>query len=387
MANCRSNFVDEIFGICAEFPMNQLPTSANVIKSILFYKIDSGDQNAPNKQFIQKTVERIKLVWSKTDIQTIESTSIERKVKAIFDKYWKLKYIKHRHCYASDCENFRLEMASLFDISKCKCVDKCVCSYANKIPIKERPFLSDQRNERRMFLGSIDIDATRKSESKERRKQNSKTDSPVPKRKAFQQTNDNDSRALRSSSSTTVLVKTKHIQLTNVARESQRFGISLSGTATVCNALLTDLRIGNAENMFDRSQIQRNVAKFNKQITMTHVQKIQKFVDEATCIGLYFDGKKDKSKTFELNNETQQQHPRVVTEDHYSIVLQPNNVYYSTVVPKSSKAVDIAQSIFDKLKTDDIDVTKIKVGGGDGTNVNTGEHGGEIKLDALHLYF
>lgn len=389
MAKRRSKFVDAIVGICAEFPLNQLPTKVDVIKNILFHKIDDGDIIVANKQLIKKTVERIKIAWSKTDIQTVADTSIERCALKIFDRYLKLKQIKHHKCYESQFNAFQMEMTSLFDISRCKCEDKCVCSYVDKIPKKEKQFLIDQRNERRMFLGSIDVDATCQAESREKRKHNSKNDSPMPKRKTVQQTSDNDSPVQRSRSSTAVSVNTKRIPLTHVSREIQRFGISLSGAATLCNALLIDLGIGDAENMLDRIQIHRNVAKFNKQIATTHTQKIQQFVNESKCVGLYFDGKKDKSKTFELNNETLQRHPRVETEDHYSIVLQPNNLYYATITPKSSKAIDIAQGIFDKLKEDAIDVTKIKIGGGDGTNVNTGEHGGEpTTLCVLNaLYF
>lgn len=252
----------------------------------------------------------------------------------------------------------------------------CVCAYDRKIPSTWKTFLLDQKSERKMFFDSIDIEATRRAERREQT-HNGTSESPAPKRKIVNTTHDDNELSLRSRTVKVSSVVTKYIPLTNVARESQRFGISLSGTATLCNALLKDLNVSNSENLIDRSQIQRNVSKFNKNITDAHTQKIQRFVDESSCIGLFFDGKKDKSKTYELNEETGQQHPRTETEDHYSIVLEPNSMYYATITPNSSKAVDIAHGIFNQLKQDEIDVIKIKFFGCDATNVNTGEHGGK----------
>lgn len=382
MAKSRSQFTDEIFGICAEFSQNQLPTKLDVIKNILFYKIDNGEKFASNKEFIKRTAERVKTVWCKTGIPIVEDTSIERCLTKIYEKYMLLKKKKNYKCYESEVESLKTEMKSLFDICKCKCEKKCDCSYDSKVPKTEVQFLVDQRSERRMFLGTIDPNATRKAEALERRKQNNCTDSPISKRRDTKETVQPSRRPFTPLALSPI--KTKYIPLTNVARECQRFGVSHVASASLLNAFMVDTKRASANNMIDRNQIQRNISKFNNECAKTHLDKIQKYVNESTCIGLFFDGKKDKTNNFELNEETLQKHPRIQTEEHYSIVLQPNNMYYCTVTPNGSKAIDIARAICDKIRTDNINVDKIRFIGGDGTPTNTGEHGGEFQNKCIH---
>lgn len=133
----------------------------------------------------------------------------------------------------------------------------------------------------------------------------------------------------------------------------------------------------NRSDIIDRNQIHRNVSKFKKNIAQTHIAEIRDVIKTSPCIGLYFDGKKDRTKTHELNERTMRKHPRMKIEDHYSLVLQPNNLYYTNITPRGSKALHIAKSIFEKCVTDGIDITKILFIGGDGTNLNTGWKNGE----------
>ena len=50
---------------------------------------------------------------------------------------------------------------TLFDISACKCtnLESCSCCY-RKVPIKERNFLKDHRNDRSLFIGKLDQEET-----------------------------------------------------------------------------------------------------------------------------------------------------------------------------------------------------------------------------------
>lgn len=84
---------------------------------------------------------------------------------------------------------------------------------------------------------------------------------------------------------------------------------------TFFNALLQDLGLANKENIIDRNKIQREISKFNKNVAETHMKDIRETIEMSECIGPYFDGKRDNTKTFELNDETMQNHPRLKTEE------------------------------------------------------------------------
>ena len=53
---------------------------------------------------------------------------------------------------------FLNESNRMFDLSSCKCVNfaNCNCAKEKQVPQIEQSFLSDQRDPRRRFIGSID---------------------------------------------------------------------------------------------------------------------------------------------------------------------------------------------------------------------------------------
>jgi hypothetical protein len=57
------------------------------------------------------------------------------------------------------------EIKNLFDIVTCKCklFENCSCEKSRKVPIKKRPFLSDQRSTRKMMINSVDRNSTLKN--------------------------------------------------------------------------------------------------------------------------------------------------------------------------------------------------------------------------------
>lgn len=119
----RSKFVDQIFGNCKEFALNQLPTKADVIKSILYYRRSVKNQNTSIRPFIKKTIERVKLVWSKTDVKIKHDSSIERLASRVFDKYMTIIHHKNRQSFSKKSNVFRTEMKrSLFDHANVKTI-------------------------------------------------------------------------------------------------------------------------------------------------------------------------------------------------------------------------------------------------------------------------
>ena len=83
---------------------------------------------------------------------------------------------------------------SLFDVCTCKCFipespvvhsKKCTCSceVADRIPVKEISFLQDQRNDRKMYIGVLDMSHTKKEiergKHKRKREVNKEVNNPA----------------------------------------------------------------------------------------------------------------------------------------------------------------------------------------------------------------
>ena len=70
------------------------------------------------------------------------------------------------------CGKFRREAQHISYVAACKCPpnSKCGCYESKKVPTKEVAFLADQRNERKMAIGSADMRFNRKLEKAHIRK-------------------------------------------------------------------------------------------------------------------------------------------------------------------------------------------------------------------------
>lgn len=63
-------------------------------------------------------------------------------------------------------------LKKLFDIASCKCTSRKVCKCITKVPAAEENFLKDQRNDRKMFISSVDkvmTQSIRRSEIRKRK--------------------------------------------------------------------------------------------------------------------------------------------------------------------------------------------------------------------------
>lgn len=83
----------------------------------------------------------------------------------------------------------------------------------------------------------------------------------------------------------------------------------------------------NPNDVVDRNKIVRAINKCNQQSTSNHANAINTFVNGREVFGLFFDGKKDKTNTHVRNENTMRNHLRNETEDHYTLVLQPDSVF------------------------------------------------------------
>lgn len=371
--------IDIVVGVFSDFQQNQLPTADQVLKRFLFF----ANEDKFFKQFHKYTKETavaVQDIWFRTKIPIINTKSIVTKVDRLVKRYQSLKKKKHIKSFELKTKEFWSELESqLFDIAICQCGNNhCKCAYSFKVPMSERDFLADQRSKRQLFLPSIDnnVQAIQNEQTP--------TASPMPKRKKLadvtpsERENRHNNRTQQTQQTQSIV--TNRIQLENTVRESQRYDVSSRATSTILNAFMKDIAVENENNAIDRNKINRQTEKYNLLRENAYKIKITESLNEKPCFGLFFDGKKDKTKTALENVATGHKHLRTQTEEHYTILLQPDNIFYSHVSPSGGTGKVIAQIIFEKLKNDNIDLEKCLFIGCDETAVNTGHKNGAITL-------
>ena len=94
----------------------------------------------------------------------------------------------------------------------------------------------------------------------------------------------------------------------------------------------------------------------------------------ASIYGLFFDGKK---------NNTLQRDYTLEKEERVVVINEPGSSYVTHVIPNGGKAELVFNAFVEGLA--DVDLSGIVAIGADGTNSNTGRHGGIItRLKRYH---
>lgn len=131
----------------------------------------------------------------------------------------------------------------------------------------------------------------------------------------------------------------------NTALVSDRYGLSYRQTAAIASAVLTDVGlISSTDTSFviDKSKIQR----VKTVVRDSHVSPADGFTKN-TLLGLYFDGRKDKTCTQVKGGA--KYYRRIHTEEHISLVQEPGSCYIGHVTPASGTAIDISKCILNFL--------------------------------------
>ena len=162
------------------------------------------------------------------------------------------------------------------------------------------------------------------------------------------------------------------VPLTNLAREADRFGISNRAAAAIATAVLIDLGVvtnTDQSKVIDKNKLKRERMKLRKQLMDNDNQTMN-------VTSIYFDGRKDETMVKDKQGDRWYSH--VTKEEHYVLVSEPGSAYIGHVSTKSSKSIDIADSILSRLKEMELDSSLLVVGC-DSTNGNTGARGGVIQ--------
>ena len=153
-----------IFGASKPLPESQLPTYQDVMKAFLYerpiLKLEGKNEKLPLREAAAEVAQKVEPIWRKAGKPTVLHTQVAQLFVTYHDKKYLslLKSVKSR----GRQENFQSKMSdlvdiarvTLFDISACKCtnLESCSCDKSRKLPMKERNFLKDQRNDRSLII-------------------------------------------------------------------------------------------------------------------------------------------------------------------------------------------------------------------------------------------
>ena len=182
---------------------------------------------------------------------------------------------------------------------------------------------------------------------------------------------------LNTPTSSSIKNSQMRLKLPALAMACDRTGISDRSAATIASAILQDvgiISVDTKKNVIDRMKVRREREK--KRIDLQKVKNKK-------LLGLYFDGRKDK--TMVNHKEGTKYYRQIITEEHISLIQEPESKYIGHATPTNGSALQIKNSIINFLETNNIVTSNIVAIGCDGTVVNTGFRTGVIRQIEEHL--
>ena len=164
------------------------------------------------------------------------------------------------------------------------------------------------------------------------------------------------------------------VDLTNLARESIRSGVSVRAKASLATALLIDLKIVTKEDshlIVDPTKVQRARTRVMESEKADGLKEIKD--SKLECI--FFDGRRDKTKMI-IEDEDGDEFARTEMEEHYT--LTDPHKYLTHVTPEEgTRAKGTAEKVLEFLE-EIAQLQSVKIVGGDSTASNTGWKQGAI---------
>ena len=172
-----------IFGASKPLPENQLSTYLDVMKAFLYeraiLKLERRNKKLPLREVAAEVAQKVEIIWRKAVIPTVSHT----RVAQLFVTYHDKKYLSLLKSVESRGRqgNFQNKMSdlvdiarvTLFDVSACKYtnLESCSCDKSRKVPMKERNFPKDQRNNKLLFIRKLDQEETTRLTKNTKRKE------------------------------------------------------------------------------------------------------------------------------------------------------------------------------------------------------------------------
>ncbi|KAE8738950.1 hypothetical protein FOCC_FOCC015550, partial [Frankliniella occidentalis] len=155
--------------LAVDLPLDQLPTIGDVLACTVFIREKKMTEactrkTPPLKKVIQEVLAKTEAIWQAAELPVVTTRRAEQLLKDRLDTMITLQNypIKKRgDGYDRRRKDFVAAARLLFDISLCKCAaDGCACDDATKLQVDaRRPFLQDQRIERRLKIGEVAVPA------------------------------------------------------------------------------------------------------------------------------------------------------------------------------------------------------------------------------------
>ena len=393
-----------ILGIPKELEKTYLPRNGEILR---YWRLLANIEEKPGKipsryELVTRIATEVHGIWKSASIPSIGIRTIEKKVNSMIDRYISIKksYVRDGNLpkFKAKLANFESLLIQLFDAAACKChiFDTCRCKKDAKVPKVERAFLNDQRGLRKMIIAGIDPTLTgrlvkklarRKALSKESAGSDKESQEAVMKRSYTSQNDESEINVDNGNVEDYVTdpcfigpdeeEKTSEYntnKMENLAVACERTGVSSRCAAILTNAVLEDVGLINpnsSNDVTDRNKITRQ----RKRSRSYHLEAAAKCIESNHSIGMYFDGKKHETLTLVTKGAVKAR--KLTSEEHYTIILEPNTIYKAYVTPRTGSAKNVTSALLDEMGTL---MDGIKVVGCDGTNVNTGNKGGVITL-------
>jgi len=378
--NTRNKNKCPIYGFPKELPKKQLPTTSDVMQAFHFISINAKSK-CKISSIVSKLAKEIQKVWISASIPTIAERTIEKRILLLNSKLSQVKKLKIAS-KSLQIGRLRDNGKFLFDVASCQCSlnNLCNCPRDRKVPKEEVSFLLDQRGDRKQFIGSIDEFLTEKRWKNLQRQTRLSQSSPVQSFEEIisEETSEDEDKSQDRSDEwalgKSISLERNYTPLPNVAKICDRFHVSNTCGAAIATATLQDYGLITStekKHVIDRSKIWREREKYRKQI--------KESVAEEFPVALFFDGRKDDSMALTNGRRI------IKSEEHITILEEPESKYVGHVTPESSTAKSIFEEMINYFNESGISLDGLSVLGCDGTAVNTGKHGGILQKFEAYL--
>ena len=136
----------------------------------------------------------------------------------------------------------------------------------------------------------------------------------------------------------TEFLKRNMMNISNTSSASVRYGVSDGATATIVSGFLQDLiSEGHLDKSMSYLAVDRaKVSNGKAEVIKTATKKEKKDNHEKAIKGIFFDGRKDKTKVQTYDNATKRYSQRIYKENHIAVTSEPDGQYRFHFTPGPS---------------------------------------------------
>lgn len=404
--------------------------------------------NPPNFRVYDVVEQRLASIWDKFSFPYGSPRMVKYRVEALHQKAVRLNSVPHERRdekWLSEVKSWDLKM---FDISGCSCFDSLInhhgleelkdkrlkdaptftlliseirakCKCKSKVPLSEWPEYCDQKL-RLGMLGPVDTQATARLQVRLYRQQQRQQQAEAERERRLEEASPNASLSAIGAACLDALELDEPTQpgaglqvqdldpddpdfivpeflrariqkhrynsfdLSNLAIECERFGVSNVAGAAVINGYLKDIGILSESNALCPQKLER-------QRESVRNKNVKQLSDKSQGLhALAFDGKRINGriiaetvkKTKEGNVLTKHRGQKV--REYVCVLTEPEHLYLDHFIPASGKSVDEAKELLALIALHDSKDT-LKALCADGAPTNTGRLGGVIRRIELEL--